>query len=218
MRNNMIYLSYFMDQNTPLYGGEYGVSIENSRSIKNGDTANTKSLSLGNHSGTHIDFPNHFSMDGKVVEDYDANFWIFTSPYFIEINAVENQIIDFSDDELQTIPLNTDFLILKTGFYKIRYEETYWKSNPGISPDLAFKLKLRCPNLRILGMDLISLTSYQNRPLGRVSHQKFLLENEILIVEDMKLNDLVSQPSKLFCFPILIKGLDGSPVTIIAEL
>lgn len=214
----MIYLSYFMDMNTPLYGGEYGVSMENRRSIKNGDTANTKLLSLGNHSGTHIDFPNHFSIDGKVVEDYDANFWIFTSPYFIEINAVENQIIDLSDDELQTIPLNTDFLILKTGFYKIRYEETYWKSNPGISPDLAFKLKLRCPNLRILGMDLISLTSYQNRPLGRVSHQKFLLENEILIVEDMKLNDLVSQPSKLFCFPILIKGLDGSPVTIIAEL
>jgi arylformamidase len=215
---NTIYLSYFMDEHTPLYGGEFGVSMENVRSIKNGDSANAKTLNFSNHSGTHIDFPNHFCTDGKVVEDYEANFWIFTSPYYIEIEVEENQIIDLSDNELQVIPPNVDFLILKTGFFKFRSEEKYWNSNPGISPDLALKLKLRCPNLKILGMDLISLTSYQNRPLGRISHRKFLLENDILIVEDMKLNELSSQPSKLFCFPILRKGLDGSPVTIIAEI
>ena len=218
MTYNTIYLSYFMDEHTPLYGGEFGVSMENVRSIKNGDSANSKTLNFSNHSGTHIDFPNHFSTDGKVVEDYEANFWIFTSPYYIEIEVEENQIIDLSDNELQAIPPNVDFLILKTGFFKFRSEEKYWNSNPGISPDLALKLKLRCPNLKILGMDLISLTSYQNRPLGRISHRKFLLENDILIVEDMKLNELSSKPSKLFCFPIQRKGLDGSPVTIIAEL
>lgn len=218
MNKKMIYLSYFMDDNTPLYGGTYGVGMENIRSIINGDTANTKLLTFGNHSGTHIDFPNHFSCEGKVVEDYEADFWFFNTPFFLEIDAKDNQIIDLTDEQIISIPKNVDFLILKTGFSKYRKDEKYWKSNPGISPDLAAKLKYQLSNLKVLGMDLISLTAFENRPLGRVSHNKFLLENDILIVEDMNLDYLVSQPLKLYCFPILRKGLDGSPVTIIAEI
>ena len=207
-----------MDDNTPLYGGDYGVKMQSLRSIENGDSANTKLLEFCNHSGTHIDFPNHFSIQGKVVEDYDANFWIFNSPYFIENEAIDNQIIDLTIEQIHAIPQNVDFLILKTGFSKFRNEERYWKSNPGIAPELASKLKLRCPNLRVLGMDIISLTSFGDRPLGRISHNKFLIDNNILIVEDMFLDNLISQPKKIYCLPLLRKGLDGSPVTVIAEV
>jgi len=213
-----IFLSYYMDDNTPLYGGDYGVKMQSLRSIENGDSANTKLLEFCNHSGTHIDFPNHFSIQGKVVEDYDANFWIFNSPYFIENEAIDNQIIDLTIEQIHAIPQNVDFLILKTGFSKFRNEERYWKSNPGIAPELASKLKLRCPNLRVLGMDIISLTSFGDRPLGRISHNKFLIDNNILIVEDMFLDNLISQPKKIYCLPLLRKGLDGSPVTVIAEV
>jgi kynurenine formamidase len=192
--------------------------MQSLRSIENGDSANTKLLEFCNHSGTHIDFPNHFSIHGKVVEDYDANFWIFNSPHFIEIEAIDNQIIDLTIEQIHAIPQNVDFLILKTGFSKFRNEERYWKSNPGIAPELASKLKLRCPNLRVLGMDIISLTSFGDRPLGRISHNKFLIDNNILIVEDMFLDNLISQPKKIYCLPLLRKGLDGSPVTVIAEV
>ncbi len=215
---NNIFLSYFMDDNTPLYGGEYGVKMQSLRSIENGDTANTKLLEFCNHSGTHIDFPNHFSIQGKVVENYDANFWSFNSPHFIEIEAIDNQIINLTKEQIHAIPQNVDFLILKTGFSKYRNEDRYWKSNPGIAPELADKLKFWCPNLRVLGMDIISLTSFGNRPLGRISHNKFLIDNDILIVEDMYLDNLISQPKNIYCLPILRKGLDGSPVTIIAEV
>jgi kynurenine formamidase len=207
-----------MDDNTPLYGGDYGVKMQNLRSIENGDSANTKLLEFCNHSGTHIDFPNHFSIQGKVVEDYDANFWIFNSPFFIEYEVFDNQIINLTNEQMHEIPHNVDFLIFKTGFSKFRNEERYWKSNPGIAPELAEKLKLRCPNLRVLGMDIISLTSFGNRPLGRISHNKFLIDNDILIVEDMYLDNLISQPKKIYCLPFLRKGLDGSPVSIIAEV
>ena len=53
-------LSYFLDQETTIYGGNKGVVVSQERSIKKGDTANTKKIQLNNHSGTHIDFPNHF--------------------------------------------------------------------------------------------------------------------------------------------------------------
>jgi kynurenine formamidase len=207
-----------MDDNTPLYGGDFGVKMQSLRSMENGDSANTKLLEFSNHSGTHIDFPNHFSIEGKVVEDYDANFWIFNTPHFIENKAIDNQIINLTNEQIRTIPQDVDFLILKTGFSKFRNEERYWKSNPGIAPELAEKLKKSCPKLRVIGMDIISLTSFGDRPLGRISHNKFLIENNILIVEDMYLDNLISQPKRVYCFPILRTGLDGSPVTIIAEV
>lgn len=211
------YLSYYLDDKTPIYGGDSGINIIKLNDISKGDTANTKRISLHNHSGTHIDFPNHFLQDGKFSSDYSADFWIFNNPYVIKISPVEDEIILLNKSLISTIPKQTDFLILNTGFYKFRGSKKFWNNNPGISPNLAKLLKIQCPDLRVLGMDTISLTSYQNRTLGRESHRKFLGENNILLVEDMNLENLKSQPTKLMCFPILIKEVDGCPVTIIAE-
>jgi arylformamidase len=208
-----------MDENTPLYGGGKGVLVKSERSINNGDTANTKILSLHNHSGTHIDFPNHFFANGNTSEMYDAAYWIFSEPFMIKIETNEDQIITCSEEQLNSIPPKTDFLILKTGFGKFRNEEKYWKNNPGLSPELADQLRKKVPMLRVIGLDLISITSFMNREIGRKAHREFLKsENPILLVEDMDLSQLDSNPKSIICMPLLIKGLDGSPVTIIAKL
>lgn len=213
-----MYLSYFLDDKTPLYGGEIGISIKNDRNIAEGDTANTKRLAMHNHSGTHIDYPNHFFIDGKLSEAYSAEFWIFNSPYIVNYQAEANQIIGFSDDELETIPEDVDILIIKTGFGKYRNEEKYWKYNPGISPELALNLKTRFKKLRVFGVDLVSITSYQNREIGRACHRVFLSEPSILLIEDLDLRYLESQPKKIIALPLLAKGLDGAPISIIAEI
>lgn len=218
MTDKIIYLSYYLDSETPLYGGAKGIEIQSDRSIKNGDTANTKKISLGNHSGTHIDFPNHFFENGKLSDDYGASFWIFNTPFLIDIAASENELISFNDELLNSIPQNTDFLIIKTGFGKLRKTEAYWNYNPGLHPAIASALRLRCPDLRVIGMDFISVTSFQNREIGRVAHKEFLGSLPILLVEDMNLSNLEKSPERLMCFPLMIKGVDGAPVTVIAEL
>ena len=196
------YLSYFLDDKTPLYGGKKGISINKLDDISSGDTANTKKISMHNHSGTHIDFPNHFFDDGKVSSDYGANFWVFDNPFMLKIKAMKNQIICLDEGALNKIPRETDFLILNTGFYKFRNLKKYWNNNPGIHPDLAAILRKRFKNLKILGMDLISLTSYQHRALGKVAHREFLGNNQILLVEDMKLDELKKSPSRIICLRI----------------
>lgn len=215
---NYIYLSYYLNEDTPLYGGNKGIIINKLSEIKNGDSSNTKELIFNNHSGTHIDFPNHFIDNGKVSNDYDPDFWFFNNPYLIKYNAEENEIIDLNDSMLLSIPTNVDFLIIKTNFYKVRNQTKYWKYNPGISPNLATKLRTKFSKLRAIGFDFISLTSYQNRILGRKSHKEFLGKNEILIVEDMDLSLLKNQPKKIMCFPLQVKNIDGAPVNVIAEL
>ena len=147
------YLSYFMNAETPLYGGEKGIEITPLNQISKGDTANTKSINLHNHSGTHIDFPNHFIAKGKTSSDYDASFWLFRAPYLYKRSASPSEIIDLTQEELNTIPSQTDFLIIKTGFGQYRGQEKYWKFNPGLSPESAEVLRQKLPNLRVVGMD-----------------------------------------------------------------
>jgi arylformamidase len=218
MSSKYIYLSYFMDDKTPIYGGSKGIKIKDNSSIENGDTANTKILSFHNHSGTHIDFPNHFILNGKKSDDYTADFWIFDNPFLIEVPVTDDELINIDHELLNSIPSNTDFLIFNTGFYKLRNDTKFWKHNPGFSPLMAEKLKLQCPYLRVIAMDTISLTSFQNRKIGRIAHKKFLGDSNLLIVEDINLKELNSQPKKIMCFPLMIKGIDGSPVSIIAEI
>ena len=213
------YLSYFMNAETPLYGGEKGIEVQPLNQISKGDTANTKSIQLHNHSGTHIDFPNHFIAKGKTSSDYDASFWHFQSPYLYKRTANHNEIINLTQEDLKTIPSETDFLIIKTGFGQYRGQEKYWKFNPGLSPESANALREQLPNLRVVGMDFISLTSFQNRPLGRVAHRAFLGgDRPLLLVEDMDLSRLDVHPKKMICTPLMIEKLDGCPVTVIAEV
>lgn len=208
-----------MDHTTPIYGGGQGISISSDRSILKGDTANTKLITLYNHSGTHIDFPNHFFEQGKTADNYSADFWIFENPYLVFRKAEENEIFFLSDDEMKKIPSEIDFLIIKTGFGEFRGEDKYWKYNPGFAPRFANMLRDKFPNLKVIGMDFISLTSFQNRELGREAHRMFLGgDRPILLIEDMDLSKITNSPKSILCLPLLINGLDGSPVTIIASI
>lgn len=218
IKEQFIYLSYFLDSETPLYGGNKGIKIIPGNQIILGDSTNTKNLSFHNHSGTHIDFPNHFFEDGNVSDNYEATFWVFNNPYVLNLEVYPGMIIKPSQEQIEQVPPNTDLLILKTGFGKFRGEEVYWNNNPGLDPDLADTLRIQCKSLRTIGMDFISITSFQNRPLGRIAHKAFLGKSPILLIEDMNLSQLNGQPFTVFCFPLLVKGIDGCPVTVIAKL
>ena len=213
-----IYLSYFLNEDTPIYGGEKAIFIENRSEMSNGDSSNTKYLKFPNHSGTHIDFPNHFSDFGKKIDNYEASFWHTNHIKVIKYLAKEEEIITHNSISVSKIPSETEFLIINTEFYKKRKEKAYWNNNPGLSPDLAIRLKEQCPKLKFVGFDFISLTSYQNRLLGREAHVEFLIKNDILLIEDMDLSKVdFCNIVSVTALPLLIEGLDGSPISIIAN-
>ena len=215
---NHLYLSYLLNENTPIYGGEKAIYIENRSEMSKGDSSNTKYLKFPNHSGTHIDFPNHFSDSGKKSESYEASFWFTSKITVVKYLAKDEEIINQNCFDIQKISANTEFLIINTEFYKRRKEKAYWNNNPGLSPELASNLKKQCPNLRFIGFDFISLTSYQNRILGRKAHVEFLIKNEILLIEDMDLSNIDGINIKsVTALPLLMEGLDGAPISIIAN-
>ena len=210
--NKYLFLSHFLNHNTPLYGGKKNTIFSKQHtSIGKGDNSNSKILNFPNHSGTHIDFPYHFSDNGKKLQDYPANFWIFKNIGFID-DSIQNLEVHFDD-----ISNNIEFLIIKTGFEKFRHKKKYWKSQPIFPAYLASKIKTYFPKIRVVGFDMISLTSQLDKSEGKRAHIEFLIKNDILVVEDMNLDSLNSAPEELIVLPLLFDDLDGSPCTIIAR-
>lgn len=213
------YLSYFLNKYTPIYGGEKNaIFVDNRSEMSKGASSNTKYLKFPNHSGTHIDFPNHFSDSGRVIDDYPASFWYTERVFVIKYIARDEEIINEDCIDFNLVPNNTEFLIINTEFYKKRMQKVYWNNNPGLCPKLATKLKTHCPKLKYIGFDFISLTSYQSRILGREAHVEFLINNDILLIEDMDLSKIDNiKINSTVVLPLMINNLDGAPVSIIAS-
>ena len=206
-----IYLSYFIEKTTPAYGGEKNcIQFEKIRSIGNGDTSNNLRICLPTHIGTHIDFPYHFKEYGKKSSDYLPSFWLFNKIGFLNcsIEEVPNQV--------ENLPNDIELLILKTGFGAKRNSDEYWASQPVIPASFAGIFRQKFPRLRVFGFDLISLTSKLDRAEGKRAHLDFLIANEILVLEDMKLDALETAPDKIIISPLQLMEADGAPCTVIA--
>jgi len=213
MVDNIIYLSYPLELSTPAYGGETGlVEIRQIRSIERGDTSNNSAFAFPGHIGTHIDFPFHFSNEGRKCDDYPAPFWVFNEVGFLECS------IEMVEENLDQLPGNIEILIVKTGFGSKRNEREYWAEQPIIPSKLARLFKNKFPKLRVFGFDMISMTSKLDRSEGKQAHIAFLLENDILVLEDMNLDGIQHSPKRITISPLIICGADGTPCTILAEI
>ena len=213
------YLSYNLSEDTPLYGNGKGINFAPEKEILKGDSCNTLNLTFPNHSGTHIDFPSHFNPNGKNINDYPASFWEFKNVDVINLTDKVNdaQLIgpDFFEKKQNQL---TELILIKTGYHAYRGTNRYTITPPGISPELASFFRAHYPNLRCIGLDLISISSYAKREEGRQAHHAFLNkknERPILIIEDMKL-DSNGPFSKVIVAPLLIDKADGSPCTVLA--
>lgn len=211
-----LWLSHPIGETTPLYGGATNIELKNIRSIDRGDTSNNTHLDFPNHSGSHVDAPYHFLATGKTITDYAPSEWIYESPFWVDYKTQEGELIEFENisEALVDAPKSLDFVLIRTGFENKRGEDVYWQANPGMHPDSAKHLKQKFPNLRAIGFDFISLSSYQHREIGRQAHKEYL-GRDILIFEDLSLENLHTPLSKVIALPLRIYKGDGAPCTMI---
>lgn len=219
----MIYLSYLLDQNTPSYGNRNPFIIEQKSVIAKGDRANDSYIKTTVHIGTHIDMPYHFHEHGQTIENFPASFWQFHSPLIIEVEPSSDVLCKEIIDVLVTLDNldKCDFLIIKTGICHQRDQQSFWQNNYGFAPELADYMRANMPNLRVLGFDSISLSSFQQRDIGKQAHEAFLDPAcPILILEDMDLTqiDKTTNLSQVIISPIRIARCDGLPCTVFGWL
>jgi len=220
----IIRLSYPITQTTPLYPGTDPVGIHRHRSIRNGDSANTHTVAFQNHTGTHIDVPYHFCEEGATVAGCLGAEAIFSPAYCIGVSAEGDMPVGAED----LLPLmrecgDSEAILLKTGGAACRQSdpERYAGNHPYISPDIPAQIRGMCRKLRLFGIDQISVSSVLHREEGRQCHREFLCRKpSVLLLEDLDLSDarLSSHGFRLMVYPHVVAGIDGTPVTALADL
>src|SRR3990170_3327171 len=95
----------------PTYAGEPGPELDHLKQISRGDSANVTALSLGSHTGTHVDAPHHF-LDGRSTVEAMSLDALVGPAQVIEVT--EQRHITPDDLEAATIPAGTTRVLLKT--------------------------------------------------------------------------------------------------------
>jgi arylformamidase len=197
------------DVSVPLHSGMVHwpdnppVSIERMLDISKGDNANVSSLSMGSHTGTHMDAPVHFLNDGRSLDRMELEATVGPARV-IEIDdqeailaeAIENEDIQPGDRILfRTRNSLSDWWLqpFKTDFVYLTHE--------------AAELLAR-RRVRTVGVDYLSVGGYKRD--GAQTHRA-LLEAGIWIIEGLRLNQIEPGDYELICLPLLITGADGAP-------
>jgi len=216
-------ISYTINESIPTYANKSRVKIHKMKSINDGDSVNESTMNMPIHAGTHLDFPNHFYGNGQTLKDFPESFWICEKPLLITVEArgslLLGEEIIAALKAIESKPY--DILLIKALPQVERDDSNYWKNNYGIDAKVASYLRNSIPTIKMIGMNSISLTSYQHREAGRKSHLEFLdPEHPILVIEDMNLLQIREDQvmEKVIVSPLMVEGTDGVPVTVWVEM
>lgn len=213
-------LSHYLTNKTPLYGSTPAMKSETFTDLTKGDSSNTHIVQVHNHTGTHVDVAFHFRADGKKISDYPDQLWTFDRVMIADVPKLPDSMVSVDDiGRYESAIKNCDVLLIRTGHEKYRNDDpdTYRLHGPGIAPELALRLRSH-ENLRAVGIDAISVTSFQHRQLGRETHRNFFspeFPDNFMLIEDMHLAG-IPDIDQLIIEPYFWTGIDGSPVTILA--
>ncbi len=185
------------------------VSIKRVKDIEKGDTANLSVISMGAHSGTHVDAPIHFIKDGKGVDRIPLDT-VIGRARVIEIRDPES----IKPEELARHRIQGGERIL----FKTRNSAHLWKSNEFVE-DFVFISDAAADFLvergvRLVGVDYLSVGSFKHG--GSYVHKKLLIGG-IWIIEGLNLSNVTPGKYDLICLPLRIVAGDGAPARAILK-
>lgn len=181
-----------------IYPGDPEVNFKRVLGIDS-DGVELHSVSLGTHTGTHIDAPRHFFKEGKTVDRIDPSVLVGS----VRLHGIEG-IGRIGSADISSLKPGKR-VIIKTGFNINNGEMTDY---PHILPDAA-RFLASC-RVSLLGIDTPSVD-----PPGSDECHRILLKAGIVIVENLKLDGVPPGKYELLCLPLPLVGLDGSPARVL---
>ena len=183
------------------------VQIERALSIEHGDAANVSEISMGAHTGTHMDGPIHFVREGRGLDEMPLTATIGRAR-LIEIRVPES----IKPDELDPHGLRRNERIL----FKTQNSARHWSTEDFIedfvyvSQEAARYLADR--RIRTVGVDYLSVGGFRK---DGVETHRALLEAGIWVIEGLVLSEVEPGEYELVCLPIKIERSDGAPARAI---
>lgn len=179
------------------------VAIERMLNIDAGDACNVSKMSLGAHTGTHMDAPVHFLRDGLGIDQMPLTAAMGRARV-IEIHDNES----IKPGELAAHHIQPDERILFKTVNSVRCWQTddFVEDFVYIAHEAAQYLAEI--GVRTVGVDYLSVGGF--RVDGAATHQA-LLGAGIWVVEGLNLSQAQPGVYDLICLPLRIVGGDGAP-------
>ena len=183
------------------------VSITRQLDISKGDAANVSMLSMGSHTGTHMDAPLHFVPEGKGLDEMDleatmgpARVIEIDDPVAVTADALEDHVIEAGERIL----------------FKTRNSDRRWVDQP-FDEDFVYvsagaAAHLAALGVRVVGVDYLSVGGFKS---DGVETHTALLEAGIWVIEGLDLSRVSAGEYELICLPLKILRSDGAPARAI---
>lgn len=209
MKSTYFDLTRVISEQTAVYPGDPCFRREQISSINPTTRGmfNLYHMHMGNHMGTHIDYPSHVLTGGKTSSDYSASDLIGDG-CIIEVPAGTTKIT--GEMILANPILPGDIVFFKTDNSKIN--ETAPLAEKYVYLDITAAEKLVEKGVRIVGIDYISIDSPHAEDLP-VHH--YLLSRNVLIVEGLKLEGMRAGRGEMIIAPLNISNIDGAPARVL---
>ncbi len=188
--------------------GDPPVRVEQRVSIARGDACNVSELSMGSHTGTHLDAPYHFVEGGQRLDALPLDL-LMGKAWVLDCGSRPRVDVD----DLTQVPAGAQRLLLKTAnselwrrgarefrceFVTITLEAARWIVGQGV---------------RLLGVDYLSVERPGSKD-HRVHHT--LLGAGLVVVEGLDLAAIEQGWYNLVCLPLKLAGGDGAPARVVA--
>jgi arylformamidase len=184
----------------PVYPGDPAVALEQLAPSDDGAVSVTR-LTLGTHSGTHLDAPRHVRHDGATMDEIplDRLMGPATVLEIREDGEIDRRL-------LHRLPVQgAERLLFKTGNSRLWRQPGFCRDYSALTEDGAAWLVEA--GVRLVGIDYLSIEAFSGS--GRV--HRILLDAGVLILEGLDLSAVPPGPYELICLPLAVAGGDGAP-------
>ncbi len=195
----------------PIYKGDPGVEISAFKSIANGDSANVSHISLGVHTATHVDAPNHFIDGAKRVHELDPKKLIGPC----RVIEIPNDVVAVEPGHIGDIS-GVERILLRTR------NSAFWSEpEKGFRTDFTYITPTTAKILVEIGVVLVGIDYLSIEKSGSPGHPVHvtLLEKEVVILEGVDLRKVPAGNYELFCAPLKYIGGngDGAPARVFLQ-
>jgi arylformamidase len=187
-------------------GTEPGPELEFHSRISDGDSANVSALSLGSHTGTHVDAPDHFLDNGVTMEQLPLGHLV--GPALVAEFSGEGHITA-PDLDAMNIPSGTSRLLVKTLNAGLWDDDNFHDDFTGFAEDAGEWLAER--GMVLVGIDYMSIERFRS-PTHAV--HLALLGRRAVILEGLDLRAVTPGEYFLVCAPLPVVGADGAPARV----
>lgn len=196
-------ISMEISEDMVVYEGDSRVRLMRVKDISVDGVALSE-ITLGLHSGTHVDAPAHYLEDGKSVDQIPP---IVGKAIVFDLSHIEDRITSL--DLMRLEIKEGDIVLFKTQNSMLEGGD-FSQEFVHLGDDGADFLVDR--KVKAVGIDYLSVEAFGSKE--HYVHKK-LLSNNIAIIEGLVLGKIQPGSYTLFCLPLKVKGGEAAPARCI---